>query len=96
MRNLKRFDVATRTYISYEAPDTWNEIRKRILERDNNQCVKCKSKVLLSVHHKDKSGQLPNYRKPNNNEDNLEALCAVCHGKAHKDFYRKDGRMYTV
>lgn len=37
----------------------------------------------LHIHHKDNNGRSTN--KPNNELDNLEVVCCVCHGKKHMD-----------
>lgn len=64
-------------------------IRQTILERDNYACVNCgmsqnehvaKWGKSLTINHKDGNGR--NSEKPNNNPENLETLCLVCHGYA--------------
>lgn len=69
----------------------WNEVRLRILKRDNLRCVKCgKKDCRLSVHHKIYvSGKLP-WEYP---DRFLMSLCDECHKRIHtenslKSFFR--------
>lgn len=56
---------------------TWENIRRRILERDR-ACVKCASVESLQVHH------IIALRDGGSNEDsNLETLCKQCHLEHH-------------
>lgn len=58
--------------------DITNNIRLRVLRRDDYTCVRCPSQMDLNIHHKIKfefGGS--------NNIDNLETLCNVCHTKHH-------------
>jgi len=58
-------------------------IRRKVLERDNYQCVKCGSKENLEIHHK-----IPysNFLLPRNANklENLVTLCKKCHQSEHK------------
>jgi len=49
-------------------------VRPKILERDGNICVKCKSALSLEVHH------IEGYS--NNEPEMLATLCYLCHGVA--------------
>ena len=51
--------------------------RKKIVKRDNSQCVICGSKDYLEVHHK-----LAIYRGGGAEDDNLITLCKPCHKNA--------------
>ena len=69
----------------------WNQIRfggnrQKVLERDNWECQKCgmsqKQHIILfdrelNIHHISGGGR--NCNDPNNDLDNLEALCFKCH-----------------
>ena len=61
-------------------PSNWHEISRRIKEKNNWTCERCKRKHLsdigsvLTVHHIDMD-------KSNNEEWNLGALCQMCHLK---------------
>lgn len=60
-------------------PENWDEIRERILERDDYTCQECgihqeDVDVQLVVHHKDGN-------KENCSPENLVTLCRSCHGK---------------
>ena len=70
--------------------------RKQVLERDNNQCVRCGTdgkklykrrngemmKNPLQIHHKNYKDDSPN---------SLMTLCCVCHYKLHRELYAKTG-----
>lgn len=64
-------------YNKYLESDHWKEIRKVILDRDDNKCQLCSSKERLEVHH--------------NTYDNvgdekltdLITLCKYCHSNFH-------------
>lgn len=58
------------------------KVKNKVKERDNQTCKNCGNEnCVLAVHHID-------YDKLNNNENNLIALCEICHGKT--GYYRKD------
>ena len=64
----------------------WNKIRARILERDNYtcricHCSACDSDRKLNVHHID-------YRRANNEDDNLITLCMTCHAQIHLEGFK--------
>ena len=48
--------------------------RKKVLERDLNECKKCCSKYNLNVHHIDNNTD-------NQELNNLVVLCSSCHNK---------------
>jgi len=54
--------------------------RESVVDRDSRKCTMCGSDYILSVHHKDHSGQTENR---NDDPDNLTSLCSHCHGKQH-------------
>ena len=54
------------------------ELRNRILQRDSWRCQICGSMLNLHVHH-----QLFRSHGGENCEDNLIALCSVCHSRMH-------------
>jgi 5-methylcytosine-specific restriction endonuclease McrA len=59
--------------------DDYRELRKEILRRDGWKCQECGSMKSLEVHHqrfRSQSGE--------DTEENLIALCAECHSRAHR------------
>jgi len=52
----------------------WQATRKRIIDRDRGACQICGSPVRLQVHHRDGNNE-------NNDDANLQTLCAICHLK---------------
>lgn len=74
-------------------------IREMVLKRDNYKCLICgKNNVMLSIHHKDLSGNWYYLNKKvhitNNNMDNLMTVCNSCHGKIHNEHFKRIGRRY--
>jgi hypothetical protein len=68
-------DAFNGRYIDYwKIGDITEKTRDEVLKRDNNQCVICKRRELLQLHHiiKRKDGG-------NHTADNLVTLCASCH-----------------
>jgi 5-methylcytosine-specific restriction endonuclease McrA len=68
---------------------TWEENRRRVLDRDGHRCVACGSTHLLHVHHRaewDPADQATHAL------DNLETRCAGCHRRAHPLAHGPDGR----
>lgn len=78
-------------------PKDWANIKKQIIVRDKETCVRCGDRVFYSipyswlasnpitnfrVHHKD-------LNKGNNNFDNLVFVCSKCHGKLHREENQK-------
>ena len=59
-------------------PSNWEDIKNRILIRDNNQCGNCGSNYNLHVHH-----IVPLSKGGTNKESNLRTLCENCHKKLH-------------
>ena len=80
----KKKKKATKSSISYTNYDTfikskcWQRMRKKVLKRDRNKCVHCKSKA-TQVHHKE-------YVFPYGTEslDILESVCKTCHLIIHE------------
>ncbi|OAA94094.1 MULTISPECIES: HNH endonuclease [Clostridium] len=69
----------------------WKCVRIKALERDNNECQKCKAKGLYSeaqcVHHKEHLKKHPELALT---LSNLTSLCNSCHDEEHPEkFYRK-------
>lgn len=64
----------------------WEKVRAEALERDNNECQKCKSKGLYSkaqcVHHKEHVRKRPELALT---LDNLISLCNSCHDEEHPE-----------
>jgi 5-methylcytosine-specific restriction endonuclease McrA len=60
------------------APDAYEQLRRRVLERDNWRCQNCGSLKNLQVHHKTTRSQLGD-----DAEFNLITLCDSCHSSEH-------------
>lgn len=67
----------------------WKHARLKALERDNNECQKCKSRGLYNeaecVHHKKHVKQYPQLALE---LDNLISLCNECHNQEHPEKLR--------
>lgn len=50
------------------------KVKARILERDGNKCIKCRTSKWLELHH-----IVPVYRGGTNDESNLITMCSLCH-----------------
>lgn len=65
----------------------WWEISAAVRKRDNNQCVDCRLRGILTkckdVHH-----LIPLSRGGTTTMGNLMCLCATCHEKRHNHMYR--------
>lgn len=65
----------------------WKKKRESILARDAHQCVICKSKEALNVHHRQYhfSKSLKQFKDPwDYPNDLLITLCKRCHDKGHR------------
>jgi 5-methylcytosine-specific restriction endonuclease McrA len=74
-----RSDSSTEVGLIYRPdgrPHGWDEIRRKVLARDHNQCLRCGSTQQLTVHHKN-----PSATSNDHSLANLETLCAKCHSK---------------
>lgn len=56
--------------------EVWQVTRRRILARDNYQCVRCEIDVLESTAHID---HIQSGKHGKNTDDNLRTLCRRCH-----------------
>lgn len=64
-------------YSRYKGNDVWDEIRKRILQRDLYTCQRCQVKrQVLHVHH-----VMPFRISRDDSDGNLISLCSSCHRK---------------
>lgn len=68
---------------------SWREIRKKVLIRDNFLCRKCGASKKLSVHH-----VIPQKKTRDNSLDNLITLCSSCHLKMDLDFIKYGTTQY--
>lgn len=67
-----------------------NAVKRRVKQRDGNQCVKCGSKVRLEVDH-----IISDAEGGSNDISNLQTLCKHCHSiktkneiaQAHKEMH---------
>jgi 5-methylcytosine-specific restriction endonuclease McrA len=60
-------------------PETYDRLRKKMLERDGWRCQHCGSHFQLEVHHLVRRSQLGS-----DSEENLITLCRSCHQRIHK------------
>lgn len=69
--------------------ERWKVFRKKILQRDHNQCTICKEKNELQAHHKQYhfSELKKTFKDPwDYPEKLLTTLCKNCHQKGHQKF----------
>ena len=65
-------------YKKYLRSDYWDDIKNQVLERDDNRCRLCNSKIDLQVHHR-------TYENLENEKlEELITLCKKCHYITHK------------
>jgi len=62
-------------------PTTWDKLRKKIYERDKNQCVICGDKSKLNCHEE----FIFDYKNQIQRLDKLMTLCQRCHANKHID-----------
>ncbi len=60
------------------APYAYEQLRQRVLERDNWRCQQCGAMTNLQVHHKELRSQ-----SGDDSELNLITLCHSCHANEH-------------
>ena len=63
--------------------DNWKELRKNVLERDNNTCRKCGKSPSKQVHH-----IIPLREGGKNEVKNLITLCKRCHNIADNLYFK--------
>ena len=59
-------------------PDAYDEVRRRVLERDGWRCQRCGCRHSLEVHH-----QVFRSHSGTDEMSNLITLCAACHRSEH-------------
>jgi 5-methylcytosine-specific restriction endonuclease McrA len=68
----------------------WLHTRSDVLERDHNECQKCKAKGLFNpadcVHHEEHLKEHPELAV---DKDNLISLCNECHNEEHPEKFLK-------
>ena len=67
----------------------WKEKRALILHRDNMQCIVCKGRLNLQVHHRQYHylKQFDQFKPPWDYPNNLlVTLCEKCHKKGHNKY----------
>jgi 5-methylcytosine-specific restriction endonuclease McrA len=60
-------------------PDSYDQLRIHVLQRDGWRCQACGAMSNLEVHHREFRSQAGD-----DSEQNLITLCAGCHAEAHK------------
>lgn len=73
----------TEEYIKYLKSDRWKRVRKKIIFRDMNMCVNCRSQKILQVHHLSYTSIF------DESESDLVTLCKKCHNKWHDGLLTK-------
>lgn len=56
--------------------ESWDDIRRRVYQRDNHRCVMCDKKGKVSAHH-----IVPVVVSHDNSMSNLITVCSKCHRK---------------
>lgn len=74
-------------HAGYRGP-SWPQQRRRALERDGHQCVRCKTSEQVTVHHKIPFCLFATHVAANH-LSNLETLCRPCHSVADNTFWRE-------
>ena len=75
---------STNTFMSTEDKQAyldspkWQELRSKVLKRDNNRCVNCNSESNLNCHH------ITYNRLGNEKLNDLVILCQPCHSRLHE------------
>ncbi len=59
-------------------PELYEDLRQRVLRRDNWRCQACGTMSKLEVHHKEFRSH-----SGDDSEENLITLCTACHGGIH-------------
>lgn len=81
---LKELISIDRLDIFYRSTD-WRKLRKKAIERDNNECQICKKKKKVSkaecVHH---IKEIKEYPDEALKLKNLTSLCNLCHNEIHE------------
>ncbi len=62
------------TYDDYRKSSLWRKIRRRVLKRDGNICLRCGGKAIM-VHHRSYAEEV----LAGNNDDDLASICEGCH-----------------
>ena len=63
---------------AYLDSKAWQKLRKKVFDRDNNECVYCGSMDSLNCHH------ITYARLGNEKLSDLTTLCRECHGELHE------------
>src|SRR5437868_6583204 len=66
-------------YSTFLLTKYWQKVRQKVLKRDGNKCIICKSRTDLQVHH-------DTYKHHGNELEHLEdlmTLCRKCHQEHH-------------
>lgn len=75
--SLKKIVTDIYDYFLTYPPD-WDKRRKKVAERDGEQCNDCRNLTYLHLHH-----VVPLSRGGDNRLENLELLCEKCHSRRH-------------
>jgi len=72
--------------------------KQKVLERDGNKCILCKSITKLHIHHIDGTGgsSRRGYKNINNSMENLITVCFNCHRKIHGFEHRNMKRFQSI
>ena len=76
--NAQTSRVSTPRFPFGQYPETWEDIRRTVLKRDDYRCANCRSTENLHVHH-----IVPLSLGGSNELSNLKTLCKGCHTRLH-------------
>jgi 5-methylcytosine-specific restriction endonuclease McrA len=65
----------------------WKEVRQKVLERDNHECLICQSNFKLNVHHILEK-EFIMFRDLQFDERNLITVCPKCHKYGQFSFHK--------
>lgn len=77
--DLNRDALKAMPYRAFIATEFWRLVRLKVLNRDRERCVVCRSTEELQVHHK----TYKNHGYEDSNLDDLITLCLDCHSLFH-------------
>lgn len=77
--DLMSDNLRGKPYSTFLKSEYWRIVRNKVLVRDNYECLICKSKYQLEVHH----DSYKNHFNEHKHLDDLMTLCRKCHTEHH-------------
>lgn len=71
--------IKGKSYTKFLNSEYWQIVRTKVLKRDNHECIICKSKEKLEVHH----DTYKNHFNEHKHLEDLMTLCRKCHTEHH-------------